>query len=168
MTTEIGFPFVSVRISGPANAANAATLVDAGSNLKGSSITGQNITIAGLNIPTSDITDDVRYFRRTDTAAQVNLRNVASRTVPRRRGPVTTDLVLTCYYDYSANSAYNEIVKEPEGVKVIRVERHSGESLTAVVELVTLEEPDQPADDGQSLFVATFANVANSGEPVWE
>ena len=168
MTTELGFPYEHVYISGAASAANADTLVAAGANLKGATLTGQNLSIAGLQIPMREITKDVRYFRRTDTAAQVNLTNVASKAVVRRRGRVTTDLILTCWYNYDANSAYDEICKDPEGVKVLYVERHSGETLAAVVELLTLEEPDQPADDGLANFIATFGNVANSGEPVWE
>ena len=168
MPNEVGYPFDFVGVSAAISDASANVLVGRATNLAGATRTGGDVSIGGQSVTVEDITEATRFVRLAHTAAQINRTGVGSRATARRRGRVSTDLVLTCWYDYDANSTFDAFLKDQDGVRLVFIERKDGKQLAFVGEILTVEEPDQPDEGGDATMVITLGNSAHSGAPKWE
>ena len=172
MAIVLAYPYADFRISAPITTASdlAALRAATAANWSSAALAGDSVTVATIAETCHQINDVVQNFTPRTTYAQLDETTLADEAVVTRQGRPTWEATVRFLHDDDSDGAYDLLVKQPAGVRMLYVERAAGSTATGSIlaGLVTITDvSDQGVDaDGQGVTEVTLRNAARVA-PVW-
>ena len=180
MPQELGFPYNYVGITPPSGAnllsadhfaalrrvsvdLTTGVLAKKVNNVANTLTFASPAAVATLN----DITEDVETIRRSNQAGIISQTPAAAKAVAERRGRVRSRITLTCFYNYDAGRSYDVFLKDEKEPRLFVAERADDRILIGLVEVLNVDDTDQPDESGSATFTVELGNLAWSAAPTW-
>ena len=169
MGNAVGWPYGYVGITEALDASQTATVTAVGADYSAVSVSGGNITAAGISVPIHDITDNCRLLQPTNSALAVSFTGVGSKAVNERRGREQGSVDSEWFLDYDTNKSADLLRYNRGGVRLLYAERDNPavEELFGVVSL--MDVTDGPMEQsGLQTFSVRFVNSSHEAVPEWK
>lgn len=166
MPNELGFPYVKVAISAALTAAQVTAMVARTVDPTSATLATNSLSLASQTVALVDITDSVRSFQVAEQPNFLDRHSVADSVRVQRAGRRGWEATMQVYVNYDTGNTHDTVLKTPDGLRALWVERHTGHPLVAIVSIGGLSE--QAQDVNGDLFVdVPLANAAH-WRPRWK